>query len=201
VAGKTAVVYDFITVLSGRTPIVLGAVLLLAFALLAFSFRSVAIPVISIVLNLLSIGAAYGALTWVFQDGHLSSIFGFTSYGGVVSWLPVFLFVMLFGLSMDYHIFIPSRVRERYESGMNLRAAIASGIGRSAGVVTSAAVIMIAVFGVFVLLDAIEFKMLGLSMAVAVLVDAILVRGVLLPAALALTPPRSWKRPRPQREV
>ncbi|QYN20426.1 MMPL family transporter [Amycolatopsis sp. DSM 110486] len=193
VTGKTAIAYDFTAVLSGRIPIVFAAVLLMAFVLLAVSFRSIAIPIISIVLNLLSIGAAYGALTWIFQDGHLSSVFGFTSYGGVVSWLPMFLFVMLFGLSMDYHVFILSRVRERRESGMDLREAIVSGIGRSAGVVTSAAVIMTAVFGVFVMLNAIEYKMLGLSMAVAVLVDATLVRGVLLPAALALLPPRSWK--------
>jgi RND superfamily putative drug exporter len=185
-------------VLSGRAPIVFGVVLLLAFVLLAASFRSVVIPVISIVLNLLSMSAAYGALTWVFQDGNLSSIFDFTSYGGVVSWLPMFLFVMLFGLSMDYHIFILSRVRERRESGMDLREAIVSGIGRSAGVVTSAAVIMTAVFGVFVMLDAIEYKMMGLSMAVAVLVDATLVRGVLLPAALTLVSPRSWKQLTPQ---
>jgi RND superfamily putative drug exporter len=138
--------------------------------------------VVSIVLNLLSVGAAWGVLTWVFQDGHFGSVLGFASYGGVVSWIPLFVFVLLFGLSMDYHIFVVSRVRERDD--------IIGGIAASAGVVTSAAVIMTAVFSVFVTLSAIEYKMLGLGMAVAVIIDATVVRGVLLPAGLALIRPR-----------
>ncbi|QWF78175.1 MMPL family transporter [Amycolatopsis sp. CA-230715] len=193
VTGKTAIAYDFDRILVGRVPLVFGVVLALAFALLAFSFRSVVVPLISIALNLLSVGAAYGALTWIFQYGNLSGLFGFTSYGGVVSWLPMFLLVMLFGLSMDYHIFILSRIRERRAAGMGVREAVVDGIARSSGVVTSAAAIMTAVFAIFVLLDAIEYKMMGVSMALAILVDATLVRGVLLPAALTLFPPRAWK--------
>lgn len=196
VAGRTALAYDFTEKLSGRTPIVFGFVLVLAFVLLMLAFRSLAIPLVSIVLNLLSIGAAYGVLTWVFQDGHLSGVFDFTPYGGVVGWLPMFMFVILFGLSMDYHIFILSRIRERWAAGADPRAAIAGGIGSSAGVVTSAAVIMTAVFAIFVTLTAIEYKMLGVGMAVAVLVDATVVRGVLLPAAMSVLGERAWASPR-----
>jgi len=193
VAGRTAVAKDFADQLGGRMFWVIGFVLLLAFVLLGFAFRSVAIPLVSIVLNLLSIGAAYGVLTWIFQDGHLTSVLAFTSYGAVVGWLPMFLFVLLFGLSMDYHIFILSRIRERRAGGAGARDAVVGGIGSSAGVVTSAAVIMTAVFSIFVTLSAIEYKMLGVGMAVAILIDATLVRGVLLPATLSLLGDRAWR--------
>jgi RND superfamily putative drug exporter len=196
VAGKTAVAHDFAEQLDSRTPIVFAFVLILAFVLLVASFRSLAVPVISVALNLLSIGAAYGVLTWVFQDGHLGSLLGFRSYGGVVDWLPMFMFVILFGLSMDYHIFILSRIRERWSAGAEIRDAVVGGIAGSAGVVTSAAVIMTAVFSVFVTLTAIEYKMMGVGMAVAIIIDATIVRGVLLPAAIALLGPRSWTLPR-----
>ncbi|MFD9698254.1 MMPL family transporter [Lentzea sp. NPDC059081] len=195
VSGRTAFAYDFTAQVRATTPLVFGFVLLLAFVLLVVAFRALAIPLISIGLNVLSIGAAYGVLTWVFQDGHLESVLGFTSYGGVVGWLPLFMFVLLFGLSMDYHIFILSRIRERWSGGADARAAIVGGVGGSAGVVTSAAVIMTAVFAVFVTLSAIEYKMLGVGMAVAILVDATLVRGVLLPAAMAVLGERAWVLP------
>ncbi|WP_329241209.1 MMPL family transporter [Actinoallomurus sp. NBC_01490] len=194
VAGRTALAYDFTRQLSGRTPLVFGFVLVLAFVLLAVAFRSVAVPLVSIALNLLSIGAACGVLGWVFQGGHGGSLLGFTSYGGIVDWLPVFMFVILFGLSMDYHIFILSRIRERRSGGAGPREAIVGGIGASAGVVTSAAVIMTAAFSVFVVLTAIEYKMMGVGLSVAILIDATLVRGVLLPAALALLGDRAWGR-------
>lgn len=196
VMGRTAFAYDFAHRLNARTPIVFAFVLVVAFALLVVAFSSLAIAVVSIALNLLSIGAAYGILTWVFQDGHLASALDFTSYGGVVGWLPLFMFVILFGLSMDYHIFILSRIRERWLAGANAREAVVGGIGSSAGVVTSAAVIMTAVFTVFVTLSAIEYKMLGVGMAVAVLIDATIVRGVLLPALMALLGARAWALPR-----
>jgi RND superfamily putative drug exporter len=196
VAGRTAFAYDFVNTVTSRSPLVFAFVLVLAFVLLVVTFRSLAIPIVSILLNLLSVGAAYGVLTWVFQDGHLGSVLGFTSYGGVVSWLPLFMFVLLFGLSMDYHIFILSRIRERWTSGAGSRGAIVDGIASSAGVVTSAAVIMTGVFSIFVTLSAIEYKMLGVGMAVAVLIDATVVRGVLLPAAMALLGARAWTLPR-----
>ncbi|WP_424186863.1 MMPL family transporter [Actinokineospora sp. G85] len=186
VSGKpTAQAHDFAEQLTSSAPAVLLFVVVLALALLALAFRSAVIPIVSVLLNLLSVGSAYGVVTWVFQQGHGEGLLGFTSYGGVVGWLPLFMFVVLFGLSMDYHIFILSRVRERLLSGASARSAIVGGIGASSGVVTSAAVIMTAVFAVFVTLSAIEYKMLGLGMAVAVLLDATLVRGVLLPAALS----------------
>lgn len=192
VAGRTAIANDFAVQLRSHAALVIGFVLALALALLLWTFRSPALALVSVGLNLLSIAAALGVLTWVFQDGHLGSVLGFTSYGGVVGWLPLFMFVMLFGLSMDYHIFILSRIRERRAAGADHGSAIVGGIGTSAGVVTSAAVIMISVFGVFVSLTAIEYKMLGIGMAVAILIDATLVRGVLLPAAIALLGRRAW---------
>jgi putative drug exporter of the RND superfamily len=197
VAGRTALAYDFTHQLSGRVPLVFGFVLVLAFVLLAVVFRSIAVPLVSIALNVLSIGAACGVVTWVFQDGHLGSLLGFTAYGGIVDWLPVFMFVILFGLSMDYHIFILSRIRERRSGGTGSKEAIVDGIGGSAGVVTSAAVIMTAAFSVLVVLTAIEYKMMGVGLSVAILIDATLVRGVLLPAALALLGDRAWSRHRP----
>jgi RND superfamily putative drug exporter len=197
VAGKTALAYDFTEQLSSRAPLVFGFVLVLAFVLLAVAFRSITVPLVSIALNLLSIGAACGVLTWVFQDGHGGSLLGFTSYGGIVDWLPVFMFVILFGLSMDYHIFILSRIRERRSAGVGPREAIVGGIGSSSGVVTSAALIMTAAFSVFVVLTAIEYKMMGVGLSVAILIDATLVRGVLLPAALALLGDRAWSRRQP----
>ncbi|MFC3494641.1 MMPL family transporter [Glycomyces rhizosphaerae] len=194
VTGKTALPHDFTEQLAARTPYVIAFILLLAFALLAITFRSWAIPLASIALNLLSIGAACGALAWVFQGGHLEGLLGFTSYGGVVSWIPLFMFIILFGLSMDYHIFVLSRVAERRLTGAANHDAIVGGIAASAGVVSSAALIMTGVFSVFVTLSAIEYKMLGLGMALAILIDATIVRGVLLPAAMSLMGDRAWGR-------
>lgn len=200
VAGRTAMPYDFTRQVNARTPLVFGFVLVLAFALLVVAFRLLALPLVSIALNLLSIGAAYGVLVAVFQGGRLESLLDFNAYGGVVSWLPLFMFIILFGLSMDYHIFILSRIRERWTGSPGggpdaTREAIVGGIAASAGVVTSAAVIMVGVFSVFTTLSAIEYKMLGTGMAVAILIDATVVRGVLLPAALALLGDRAWTLP------
>jgi len=196
VTGNTAGTHDFSAQLHSRAPIVFAFVLGLAFLLLMVTFRSIAIPLMSIVLNLLSVGAAYGLLTLIFQDGHLSTLLGFTPYGGIVTWLPLFLFVLLFGLSMDYHVFILSRIRELRLRGWPTRAAITGGIGSSAGVVTSAAVIMVAVFSIFATLSVIEFKMFGVALAAAVLIDATVVRGVLMPASMALLGERNWYLPR-----
>jgi RND superfamily putative drug exporter len=195
VGGRTASPYDFAQQLASRTVFVFVFVLALAFLLLVWAFRSITIPIVSIVLNLLSIGAACGLVTWIFQYGNLSSLLGFTSYGGVVEWLPLFMFVMLFGLSMDYHIFILSRVKEHWLGGSDPRKAVIDGVAASAGVVTSAAVIMTAVFAVFITLTSIEYKMLGVGMASAIIIDATIVRGVLLPAAMALLGDRAWRLP------
>jgi RND superfamily putative drug exporter len=196
VTGMTAGNHDFDTKLSATMPLVFAFVLGLAFLVLMVSFRSVFIPLTSIALNLLSIGAAYGVLTLVFQDGHLHGPLGFSPYGGIVPWMPLFMFVLLFGLSMDYHVFILSRIRELRLRGMPTREAITSGIGASAGVVTSAAVIMVAVFSIFATLSVIEFKMIGIGLATAILIDATVVRGVLMPAAMSLLGERNWYLPR-----
>ncbi|MDT7801808.1 MAG: putative drug exporter of the superfamily [Actinomycetota bacterium] len=192
VAGRTAEAHDFTAQVLDRAPYVFGFILLLAFVLLLLVFRSVVVPAVSILLNLLSAGAAYGVLTLVFQDGFLAPLLGFTPYGGVLGWLPMFLFVLLFGLSTDYHIFILSRIRERRQAGSPPREAIVEGTASSSGVVTSAALIMTGVFSIFLSLAAIEYKMLGLGMAFAILLDATVVRGVLLPAALSLFGDRLW---------
>ena len=196
VAGLTAGNHDFDAQLAKTVPWVFVFVLGLAFVLLMASFRSVWIPALSIVLNLLSVGAAYGVMVLIFQDGRLEGPLGFTAYGGITAWLPLFMFVLLFGLSMDYHVFILSRIRELRLAGAPARAAITDGIARSAGVVTSAAVIMVAVFSIFASLSIIEFKFFGVTMAAAIGIDATIVRGVLLPAGLALLGDRAF----PQRK-
>jgi putative drug exporter of the RND superfamily len=196
VAGLTASNRDFATQLDSRMPIVFVFVLGLAFLLLMITFRSVTIPLMSIGLNLLSVGAAYGLMTLIFQDGHLHGLLGFSPYGGIVPWMPLFLFVILFGLSMDYHVFIISRIRELRLGGASTPDAIINGTSSSAGVVTSAAVIMVAVFSIFATLSVIEFKMFGVAMASAVLIDATVVRGVLMPAIMSLLGERTWYLPR-----
>ena len=192
VAGLTAGNHDFDAQLAKTVPWVFAFVLGLAFLLLGTSFRSVYIPALSIGLNLLSVGAAYGLMVLIFQDGHLQGLLGFTAYGGITPWLPLFMFVLLFGLSMDYHVFILSRIRELWLGGASAKDAVTGGIARSAGVVTSAAVIMVAVFSIFATLSLFEFKVFGVAMAAAVLIDATVVRGVLLPAGLALLGDRAW---------
>jgi len=186
VGGETAANHDLDAQLGKTVPYVFIFVLAMAFALLGWAFRSAWIPALSIVLNLVSVGAAFGLMTWVFQDGHLAGPLGYTPYGGIVPWLPLFMFVLVFGLSMDYHVFMLSRVRELRDGGASSREAVTAGIARSAGVVTSAAAIMVAVFSIFATLAVVEFKLFGVTMAAAVLLDATVVRGVLLPAGLTL---------------
>ncbi|MBB5113266.1 RND superfamily putative drug exporter [Micromonospora echinospora] len=192
VGGRTAGLHDFAEVLKARTAWVIGFVLVLAFVVLVIAFRALLVAAVSMVLNLLAIGAAIGIVVLGFQNGDFADLLGFSSFGGVVNWLPLFMFVILFGLSMDYHVFILSRVRERWARGESAREAVVRGVGSSAGVVTSAAVVMIAVFAMFATLSGIEYKMLGVGMAVAILIDATIVRGVLLPAALSLLGDRAW---------
>ena len=196
VTGDTASQYDFTHQLHDRTPVVIALVAALAFVLLLVAFRSVAISLVSILLNLLSVGAAYGLITLIFQDGRLQGLLGYTSFGGIISWVPLFMFVFLFGISMDYHVFILSRIRELWSRGSSAHDAVVGGISSSAGVVTSAALIMVAVFSIFATLPLIDLKILGIGTAAAVLIDATVVRGVLVPAALALLGDRAWPAPR-----
>jgi RND superfamily putative drug exporter len=196
VTGWTAGSKDFNDTMKAHAPIVFAYVLGLAFVLLLLTFRSIVIPIKAIVLNLLSVGAAYGVLVLIFQKGNLESLLNFTSVGGVTDWLPLFLFVILFGLSMDYHVLILSRVRESYESGMRTEDAVAHGIRATASVITSAAIVMVAVFAIFATLGMLDFKMMGVGLAVAVFVDATVVRAVLLPATMKLLGDWNWYLPR-----
>jgi RND superfamily putative drug exporter len=175
---------------------VFAFVLGLAFLLLLLTFRSIVVPLKAIVLNMLSVGASYGILKVVFQDGHGEDVLGFTSLGGITSWLPLFLFVILFGLSMDYHVFILSRIREAVDRGMSTEDAVAHGIKTTASVVTSAAAVMIGVFSIFGTLTFIDMKQMGVGLAAAILIDATIVRAVLLPAAMKLLGDRNWYLPR-----
>jgi putative drug exporter of the RND superfamily len=174
---------------------VIAFVLGLAFLLLLVTFRSIVVPLKAIVLNLLSVGAAYGVLTLVFQRHWAQGLLGFHSDGAVVAWLPLFLFVVLFGLSMDYHVFILSRVREAVDSGMETDAAVRYGIVRTAGVVTSAALVMVGVFSLFASLSSLDLKQAGVGLAAAVLIDATIVRAVLLPASMKLLGRSNWYLP------
>ena len=176
-------------------PIVFGFVLLFAFILMLISFRSIVVAVKAIVLNLLSVAAAYGVLVATFQWGWGEGLLNFQSNGGITPWLPMFLFVILFGLSMDYHVFILSRVREAYDRGMKSDDAVVYGIKSTAGVVTSAAVVMVATFAVFAILPIIDLKEMGIGLAAAVLIDATIVRGVLLPASMKLLGKWNWWLP------
>jgi uncharacterized membrane protein YdfJ with MMPL/SSD domain len=196
VTGETAGTHDFNQTTRRHWPLVFAFVLGLAFLLLLVSFRSIVIPLTAIVLNLLSVGAAYGALVWVFQDGHLEGLLGFHSDGAIVTWLPLFLFVVLFGLSMDYHVFIVSRIKELVDGGMPTERAVERGIASTAGTVTAAALVMVAVFAIFATLSTLEIKQMGVGLAVAVLLDATVVRGVLLPATMKLLGRWNWYLPR-----
>jgi uncharacterized membrane protein YdfJ with MMPL/SSD domain len=195
VTGDAASSEDFASLLNSRLPLIFAFVFALAFLLLLVTFRSIVIPIKAILLNLLSVGAAYGVLVLVFQKGNLESLLGFTSNGGVTNWLPLFLFVVLFGLSMDYHVFILSRIKELHDRGMATDEAVKQGISTTAGTVTSAAVVMVGVFLVFVTLAFLDFKELGLGLATAILIDATIIRGVLLPAAMKVLGDWNWYLP------
>jgi uncharacterized membrane protein YdfJ with MMPL/SSD domain len=196
VTGPTASSVDFNNQLSSRAPYVFAFVLGLAFLLLLWNFRSVVIPTTAIVLNLLSVGAAYGVLVAVFQWGWGGSLIGLDHHGPIAAYLPLFLFVILFGLSMDYHVFILSRIREGFDRGLSTHEAIRRGITHSAGVITSAAVVMVAVFATFATLSVVSMKQLGVGLAVAILLDATIVRGLLVPAVMGMLGERNWYLPR-----
>jgi RND superfamily putative drug exporter len=196
VGGNAAMSKDYNDLVKGSAPIVFGFVLTLAFLLLLFTFRSIVVPIKAIVLNLLSVGASYGALTLIFQHGWLHKQLGFETPGFVVAWLPLFLFVILFGLSMDYHVYILSRIREGFDKGLSSDEAVTEGIKKTAGVVTSAAFVMVGVFAIFGTLSIVDYKMLGVGLGLAIFIDATLVRAVLLPATMKLLGNRNWYLPR-----
>jgi uncharacterized membrane protein YdfJ with MMPL/SSD domain len=196
VTGLTAEWKDQQDQMKSKLPFVVGFVLIFAFVLMLVAFRSIVVALKAIVLNLLSVAAAYGVLVLVFQHGFGKGLLGFSSTAGIAPVVPMLLFVILFGLSMDYHVFIVSRIREAFDRGASMDDAISHGIRSTAGVVTSAALVMVAVFSIFATLSLLLFKQAGVGLAVAILLDATLVRGVLLPATMKLLGDRNWYLPR-----
>jgi RND superfamily putative drug exporter len=199
VGGGAAESLDFVNQQNDSLPLVIGVVLLLTLLMMAFAFRSVPIAVISTVLNLASVGVAFGILTLVFQHGWGAGALDFSSPGFVIDWIPLFVMVVLVGLSMDYHVFVLSRIREHVKDGLPTRLAVEQGIRDTAGVVTSAAAVMISVFAIFATLSMMEMKMMGVGLSAAILVDATVIRLVMLPAVLVLLGDRAWwpSRPKP----
>lgn len=192
VTGITADSVDYTDHQVSRLPWVIGFVLALTVGMMAFAFRSVVVALVAGGLSLLSVAAAFGVLTLVFQRTWAEELLGFTSTGHIVSWVPLFMFVVLFGLSMDYHVYVVSRIREAALTGLPTRLAVRAGLLRSAGVVTSAAVVMVAVFSIFATLSLIEMKQLGVGLAAAIAIDATLVRLVLLPSVMNLLGRANW---------
>ncbi len=196
VTGETAEMVDFAQMTDTYTPIVFALVLGLSFVLLTLAFRSIVVPVTSIIMNLLSVGAAYGLVVLVFQKGVGADLLGFQQTDTVGTWLPLFLFSILFGLSMDYHVFLLSRIRERFIQTGDNSEAVAFGLRSTGRLITGAALIMVAVFGSFALGDLVMMQQFGFGLAVAVLMDATIVRSVLVPATMRLLGRWNWYMPR-----
>ncbi len=192
VGGGSAGGVDFINIGNTWLPIVLVFVLSLSFALLCVVFRSIVVPIKAIAMNLLAVGATYGLIVAVFQKGIGADLLGFTQVDSIDSWIPLFLFTVLFGLSMDYHVVLLSRIRERYDHTGNSDESVAFGLRTTAGMITGAAVIMVAVFGGFALADLPMFEQMGFGLAVAVLIDATIVRSILVPSTMKLLGARNW---------
>ena len=196
VAGQAARTMDIVGIYASATPRIFVFVLGLSFLLMLVAFRSIVIPIKAILLNLLSTAAAFGVLVLVFQEGWFADALGITSGGVIESWVPIFIFTILFGLSMDYHLFILTRIKEARDRGLDSRAAVARGISVTSGTITSAASIMVVVFAVFVTFKFVFIQQLGLGLAVAVFIDATLIRSVLLPATMTLLGDWNWWLPR-----
>jgi RND superfamily putative drug exporter len=195
VTGLTAANVDFFALTDRYTPIVFAFVLGLSFLLLMVVFRSIVVPAKAIILNLLSVGAAYGLLVLVAQKGVAASVFGFQQVEGIEPWLPLFLFSVLFGLSMDYHVFLLSRIRERYDHTGDNTEAIAFGVRSTGRLITGAALIMVAVFAGFASGTMVDFQQVGFGLGVAVLIDATIIRSVLVPGSMRLLGRANWYLP------
>ncbi len=196
VGGLTAASTDFSNYLAGRMPLLIGVVLLLSFLLLMAVFRSVLVPLKAVVMNLLSIGAAYGILVAIFQWGWGMELIGVDRAGPIEAWVPMFLFAIVFGLSMDYEVFLLSRIKEEYDRTKDNATAVADGLAVTARVITAAALIMFCVFAAFALGDDRQLKLFGLGLAIAVLLDATIVRMLLVPATMELLGDRNWWIPK-----
>ncbi|HUZ83707.1 MAG TPA: MMPL family transporter, partial [Gaiellales bacterium] len=195
VTGAAAQNLDYFTIARDYQPVVLAIVLGLSFLVLLLAFRSLVVPVVAILMNLLSVGAAYGLLTLVAQEGYGTGLLGFQRVDAIEAWIPLFLFAVLFGLSMDYHVFLISRIRERHDVTGETRRAISEGISSSARLITGAALIMVAVFAGFASGQLVMFQQMGFGLAVAILIDATLVRTVLVPAVMSVLGRANWYLP------
>ena len=195
VTGVTAFNVDFFDLTDTFMPIVFAVVLGTSFVLLTVVFRSIVVPIKAIIMNLLSVGAAYGLLVLVTQKGIGAGLLGFQKSEVIDAWIPLFLFSVLFGLSMDYHVFLLSRIRERYDQTLDNTGSVAYGLRSTAGLITGAAIIMVAVFGGFASGDLVMFQQVGFGLAVAVFLDATIVRSVLVPASMRLLGARNWYLP------
>jgi RND superfamily putative drug exporter len=195
VGGRTAENVDYFDAVTNPTPYVIAFVLGLSVVLLTIAFRSIVIALVSVLLNLLSVGAAYGLLTLVFLDGKGAGWFGFQHVHAIDAWVPLFLFSVLFGLSMDYQVFLMSRIKERYDQLGSTREAVASGVASTARIITGAALIIIVVFAGFARGQLVMFQQMGFGVAVALLLDATIIRSVVLPSTLSLLDRRSWYLP------
>jgi putative drug exporter of the RND superfamily len=201
VTGQEAFLTDFNNTIAQRLPYALAIIAVATFVLLFLMTGSVLIPVKALVMNTLSLGATFGALVWIFQDGHLASLLGFTAFGAIESWIPVIVFAFAFGLSMDYEVFLLSRIKEAHDEGGDTNTAVAAGLQRSGKIITSAAFLVIIVFLGFASGKSLGIKEFGLAMAIAVAVDATLVRCILVPATMTLLGPANWWAPAPLRRL
>jgi RND superfamily putative drug exporter len=196
VTGQPAYNADYFDIVSSSTPTVFAFVLGFSFLLLLLAFRSIVVAAKAVVMNLLSVGAAYGLMVLVFQKGYLHTVFGFQQTPTIEAWVPIFLFCVLFGLSMDYHVFLLSRIREHFDQTGRNTESVAVGLQSTAKIITGAAGIMVVVFGSFATGDLVSFQQMGFGMAVAVFLDATVVRTILVPATMALLGDRNWYLPR-----
>jgi RND superfamily putative drug exporter len=196
VSGESAFMVDFNETTNQYTPYIFAYVLALSFIVLLLAFRSIVISVTAIIMNMLSVGAAYGLIVLVFQKGFLANFFGFMQVEVIETWLPLFLFALLFGLSMDYHVFLLSRVRERYTQTKDNSEAVSFGLRSTGRLITGAALIMVAVFGGFALGDLVMMQQMGFGLGVAIFLDATLVRCILVPATMSLLGRHNWYLPK-----
>ena len=195
VGGISAEVVDSVNMTDDYFPIVLAIVLFLSLILLLFAFRSITISIASIIMNLLSVGASYGLLVLVFQKGFLIDLIGFQQVDQLEFWLPLFMFSILFGLSMDYHVFMLSRIKENFDETKSTDDSVAFGLRKTASIITGAALIMVAVFGGFALGDITFFQSMGFGLGAAVLIDATIVRSILVPSVLKILGKKAWYLP------
>jgi len=196
VGGRTAAFIDLAERIGDKLPLVIGVVVGLAVLLLLLAFRSVAIPIKAGLMNLVSIGAAFGVVTWIFQEGHLLGLVGLDAAVPIVAFVPLMMFAILFGLSMDYEVFLMSRMQEHYRQSHDNHEAVVDGLAGTARVITSAALIMVCVFGSFILNGDPTVKQFGVGLSVAVAVDATIVRCVLVPGVMALMGDANWWMPK-----